>query len=257
MEAAATPHAAKPKARRRWLSFSLRTLLIFVTLAGCGFGWLGLKFQEARRQQAIVAAIEKLDGWVQYDYQLDSQGDYKPNATPPGPAWLHSLLGDDFFRTVYSVGAWGFLVSGRQDRPFRDTDLEFVEGLTTLKVLVLFGTQVSDAGLANLKGLTRLEELYLDYTHVSDAGLDYLKGLTQLKNLDLCGTQVTDAGLANLKGLTRLEKLGLSYTHVSDVGLDYLKGLTQLKHLSLNRTQVSDGGVAKLQQALPNCKISH
>ena len=34
----ANPNAAKPKARRRWYQYSLRTLLIFVTLAGCGFG---------------------------------------------------------------------------------------------------------------------------------------------------------------------------------------------------------------------------
>ena len=32
------PNAAQPKARRRWYQYSLRSLLIFVTLAGCGFG---------------------------------------------------------------------------------------------------------------------------------------------------------------------------------------------------------------------------
>jgi len=30
------PNAAQPKARRRWYQYSLRTLLIVVTLAGCG-----------------------------------------------------------------------------------------------------------------------------------------------------------------------------------------------------------------------------
>ena len=41
----------KPKAHRRWYQFSLRTLLIFVTLAGCGFGWLGKEVWEARRSK--------------------------------------------------------------------------------------------------------------------------------------------------------------------------------------------------------------
>jgi hypothetical protein len=38
METDATFNAAKPKSRRRWYQYSLRTLLIFVTLAGCGLG---------------------------------------------------------------------------------------------------------------------------------------------------------------------------------------------------------------------------
>ena len=33
-----TPNAAQPKSRRRWHQYGLRTLLIVVTLAGCGFG---------------------------------------------------------------------------------------------------------------------------------------------------------------------------------------------------------------------------
>jgi hypothetical protein len=275
----APSNAAQPKTRRRCFSFSLRTVLIFVTLAGCGMAWLGFKVQEGRRQAAAVAAIEKLGGWVRYDYEFESQGGLVPNATPPGPAWLHSLLGDDFFRTVYSVGSRGFPVSGRQDRPIIDADLEFVKGLTTLKVLYLWGTKVtdadlsnltgltrleelnlgntnvSDAGLANLKGLIRLEELNLGNTNISDAGLDYLQGLTQLKQLYLNTTQVSDAGVEHLKGLTRLEALNLGNTHVSDAGLANLKGLTQLKVLFLNGTQVTDAGVAKLQKALPNCNI--
>jgi hypothetical protein len=193
------PATADPvnKPRRRWFSFSLRTLLVFVTLAGCGFGWFGLKVQEARRQQAAVAATERLGCDVGYDYQFDSQGDFVPNQTLPGPVWLHSLLGDDFFRKVYSVR--GFYFFRRKDRPFIDADLELVKELTTLKVLYLWGTKVSDAGLANLQGLTRLEELDLRCPHVSDAGLDYLKGLTQLKELRLYDTQVSDGGVAKLQ----------------------------------------------------------
>jgi hypothetical protein len=175
MASAAAPNAAEPKSCRRWFSFSLRTLLIFVTLAGCGLGWLGFKIQEGRRQQAAVEAIEKLGCDVGYDYQFDSQGGSVFNPTLPGPAWLHSLLGDDFFRNVDSVCKWGYSSLGRQDSPFRDADLEFVKGLKTLKVLVLLGTQVTDAGLANLNGLTRLEELDLSDTQVTDAGVAKLQ----------------------------------------------------------------------------------
>jgi hypothetical protein len=38
METNATPDAAQPKSCRWWWPFGLRTLLIAVTLAGCGLG---------------------------------------------------------------------------------------------------------------------------------------------------------------------------------------------------------------------------
>src|ERR1700676_2985640 len=81
---------------RRWYQYSLRTLLIFVTLVGSGLGWLGMKMREARQQQAAVVAIESAGGRVQYDYQYDAKGVYDAYAAPPGAAWLHALLGDDF-----------------------------------------------------------------------------------------------------------------------------------------------------------------
>ena len=83
--------------------FGLRTLLIVVTVAGSAFGWLGVKLREARRQHDVAATIVNLGGDVQYDYEFDSLGNYIPNAMPPGPKWLHSLLGDDFFRSVQKV----------------------------------------------------------------------------------------------------------------------------------------------------------
>ena len=92
---------------------------------------------------------------------------------------------------------------------------------------------------------------------VTDADLLHLKGMTDLKQLVLLGTTVTDAGLAHLKGLKKLENLNLAATKVTDAGLVHLKGLTNLTTLSLADTAVTDAGVKQLQQALPNCKISH
>ena len=51
----------------------------------------------------------------------------------------------------------------------------------------------------HLEGLTNLKKLYLWDTQVTDAGLVHLVGLTNLKWLYLYGTQVTDAGLAELR----------------------------------------------------------
>jgi hypothetical protein len=57
--------------------------------------------------------------------------------------------------------------------------------------------------------------------------------------------------------LTQLRRLDLDLNRVTDAGLEHLKGLTQLAQLALMGTDVTDAGVKKLQQALPNCEISH
>src|SRR5262245_13888831 len=82
------------KPTRRWLRFSLRTLLLLVTVACGAFGWLGYKMRLVERQRAAVEAIQKLGGRV---YFAHDQG------PAPGPAWLRKLLGEDFFATVTYV----------------------------------------------------------------------------------------------------------------------------------------------------------
>jgi hypothetical protein len=211
--------------KRRWFQFSVRALLVFVTLCAIPCSWIAVKLQQARRQREGVAAIEKLGGTVLYDWQteLDAKGQY--NNQRPGPKWLRTVLGDDFFQSVYAVD--------------------------------LTDTRVRDKDLGKLKGWSKLEELQIDGTRVTDAGLEHLKDLGRLRTLSLGLTGVTDAGLENLKGLNLLRMLSLDATHVTDTGLEHLKRLSQLEKLFLGDTRITDAGVKKLQQALPNCKIEH
>ena len=61
----------------------------------------------------------------------------------------------------------------------------------------------------------------------------------------------------HLQGLGQLKDLYLADTNVTDAGQVYLEGLAQLQDLNLHSTKVTEQGVKLLQQALPNCKISH
>ena len=182
------PHPPKPK--RRWYQFSLRTLLVFVLLVSVGLNWLGVKMHQARKQREAVEAILEAGGEVAYGYQFKEDGASVPGATPPGPAWLRKLLGDDFFRDVIRVSLE--LDSG-------GAELEHLEGLSELRRVNLASTQVTDVGLEHIKGLTKLETLFLDDTKITDTGLEHLKGLTNLKSLGLSHTQVTDEGTKNLQ----------------------------------------------------------
>ncbi len=91
----------------------------------------------------------------------------------------------------------------------------------------------------------------------SDADLIYLRGLTGLEEFSVTHAPVTDAGLVRLKGLTNLERLALDATQITDAGLVHLKGLTNLTILRIRDTNTTDEGVKKLQEALPNCEITH
>ncbi|NQU24226.1 MAG: hypothetical protein HQ567_23335 [Candidatus Nealsonbacteria bacterium] len=205
--------------------FSVRSLLLFVAVVAVVCSWFAVKMQEARRQKEAVAAIEKGEGSVFYDYEFDANGNFLPGTPePPGPPWLRNLLGVDFLSDVAGIG---YLDA-------TDADLTRLKGITSLEYLQLWGTQVTDAGLMHLKGLTRLKRLTLGpTTQVTDAGLGHLKGMTTLRSLLLNETQVTDAGLVHLKGLTSLETLVLKRTQVTDAGLMHLEGLTRLQQFPL------------------------
>jgi hypothetical protein len=265
-----SPKADSPKRKRRWLQFSLRTLMIAVLVVGIGMAtWIVPIKKRAEKQKAAVDAIRQNGGSVFYDYEVDPSGNRITGVEPPGPAWLRRVLGDDFFATVIGanvttsadfkhVGELSKLRSlGAFGVPITDADLEVVRELSQLKSLNLCFTNVADAGLKNLKSLSQLEDLKLSNTPVTDPGLKELNGLSHLKSLNLNDTRITDAALESLDGLSGLEDLTLSHTEITDAGLVHLKGLTKLESLWLHESKVTDAGVKDLETALPNCLISH
>ena len=106
----------EPIKRRRWLRFSLRTLLVVMTVLCV---WLGFKVNAARRQKEAVEAILKAGGEIFFDYQLEPPTgqpdkfnfDFDQNVSPPGPAWLREQLGEEYFREVYAVRFFGPTIS--------------------------------------------------------------------------------------------------------------------------------------------------
>jgi Leucine Rich repeat len=147
--------------------------------------------------------------------QVDSRGQ------PPGPGWLRSLLGEDFFSEVDFVAIQHLSEPARERRD----ELNRIYGMS------LNGTNVVDVAMERLDGLTRLHHLYLTDSEVGDGQLVRLQGLTELQTLDLSGTKITDAGLS------------------------YVKAYTHLDTLWLGKRNITDAGIAELQKALPNCEI--
>src|SRR5689334_22834012 len=116
------------KPKRRWFRYSLRTLLVFVTLASAGFGWLGYKVRQSQQHREAIKTIEKLGGTFRYEGN-------PTNALRP--AWLSKWIGNDDSGTVIQV---------RFDSRIGDDVLAQLQSLTRLDRLDVHGTQVTDAG---------------------------------------------------------------------------------------------------------------
>ena len=146
-----------PKPRRRWFQFSLRTLLIVVTLvAGLLLAWR-VYVEPYRRQRETMKLIEELGG----KYTLE-----------PADKWLRWLYGDDF-RNIVLVDV------ADCDEP--EKYIEQVASLQKLETLVVGGRTFNDEHLSNLKRLATLSGLVLDSTSVTDDGVEALKQtLTEL-----------------------------------------------------------------------------
>ena len=257
-----------------WLRVTTRRMMLLTLILAV---LLGDRVHKARVQRQTLAALAKMNAYVLFDYQINDKGKYDSNLTePPGPQWLHDLIGPEFFRTVYTARISRNFLGGRD----RGLDGPFLEGLSDLRGLHISHNQIADEELSELEamprllrlglmfsvnvgdetikrvaGMTELEELYLNNTRVTDAGLGHLRG-KKLRVLFLGDLRVSDAGLAHLAEMTTLQRLMLNGTHVTDAGLTHLYGLSNLKDLALEGTKITPEGFAKLQKALPKTKIT-
>jgi Leucine-rich repeat (LRR) protein len=267
--------------KRRLLRFSLRAMFVVVT-ALCI--WLGIQVNAARRQREAVTAILKIGGEVLFDYQsvppppgedVDLAVDL--HAAPPGPEWLRSRIGDDYFRNVISVAIKGKIIT--------ESDLKQLSKLPKLKQVFInntkivpdgtpivqskatenegrdnpFGTppspstvnsvagstvgrRIRDDDLVAFESLNRLTALTINDAEIKGSGLKSVLNLSQLASLGLVNSRVEDAGLEQIGKMVNLKSLSLDGAKITDVGLKRLQELTNLESLALIDTDVTDMG---------------
>ena len=117
--------------RKRWLRYSLRTLLVVITILCIALGYWTYR---AKRQRAVVKWVEENGGEVHYDFELDEYGYTIKAAKPPSPKWMQAFLGNDYLATVVHVRLENSEVK----------DVEPLAQLEQLEELILDKTQVRD-----------------------------------------------------------------------------------------------------------------
>lgn len=223
--------------RRRWWRprFSLRTLLILVTLLSGVCAFLGYHWNRISTKRAIVAQIENVGGSVTYSYEFGSgrevtetiltlehwetnryldgnpatrtritpEGTFYEVETPPGSSFIRKWLGDDALAEVDSV---------------RFTNI-FFEPPEPIAPSVL------------LK-IPRLKSVTLAFDQVSDEWFVTLAKVPELRAVGLFGADkgtLTAEGLASLCKAKDLKRLIISGEWLCD---DTLRGLTELPQLT-------------------------
>ncbi len=148
-----------------------------------------------------------------------------------------------------------------------DAGLDHLKHMTKLQLLILNGTKVTHAGIADLKKALpklQIEKLTIVQEKANDeinkaGGILYTNAGKTLR-VDFRGKAVTDADLAGLKESLEvwknsLNELNFSRSKITDNGLKHLRGLTGLKRLKLSGAEVTAEGVQALEQAIPGLKV--
>jgi len=135
--------------------------------------------------------------------------------------------------------------------PISDRHIKYLEGLTQLKSLTLWGIadRLTDASLASIAKLKNLEELYFirTYSRFTPAGIAYLKELKNLKKVDFAQTWISTEGLKDgdqmirrLAALPNLESIKGLYCLTAE-GMKTLKAFRNLKCLLVGLEDSSQG----------------
>ena len=262
------------KSARRWLRYSLRSLMLLVVAIAVPMAW---KVNRARNQRVVVAELQKMGAQIIYDYEIVN-GIHDHNLPPPGSKWLIELFGKEYFVEVYSLWVGGRLVTDETLATIArlpeikgvtissapkatDGGLAHFAGMHNLEGLTLFSEQMTGSGLEHLTGLKRLKKLWAS-GWITDASLEHVSKLERLEFLNIDGVaQITDKGLAPIAKLTNLRDLRLGsdvqrdYMTIADEGLVNLYGLKNLGSLNLSTSEVTQAGIDNLKKVLPNCRI--
>jgi hypothetical protein len=227
--------------------FSLRSLLISVTLVAFVCSCFGTMLQKAEQQQHSAKCITELGGYIEYDYDynyrqehmFDDNGMYNP-PPPPGSDSLREILGDDLFNGLAS---------------FSIASVDFQRYSTSEKGRIV-RSYVTDENLSILRNLTELRSIELPFQPITDSGVARLKDLKRLEYVNLYGTKITDKSIQSLTELPNLKRLSVGQTQITPVALTRLIGRTHLNCLELSSDQIeSIGGWKEIHKLFSEIQI--
>lgn len=151
--------------KQRWMQFSIRAMLIAVTIL-CA--WLSWQVEQARRQREAINELHKLHVAVLYRDPAAGRGEERNSGGAT------SLLGIAYREPVEYVGLHHAHEMFHDPQQIKKA-LSLLADLRGLKNLNMEGMPITDKDVMYLKRLTDLRKLNLSYTEVTNTGLAELQ----------------------------------------------------------------------------------
>lgn len=126
---------------------------------------------------------------------------------------------------------------------------------STIRVLDLSRSPITDAHLRCVSRLDMLETLDLSNTRITGATLPLLRHSRRLKTLILDDSMFTDKACSHLVNVRQVKYLRLDNTSITDTSIPYLEQLHSLRLLSLNNTKISVTAYRRLSKSLPRTVV--
>lgn len=233
------PENSQRQPRRRWLSFSLRAMLVLITLVCVLLGWLGRDVYQYRQRKALIERIVSAGGHYSisgFEYDVANT-----NADPRGfkERLLAWWFGPEFhLRDIDAVS----LQEGDHS-----VLLEDLAELHTIQSLVLSGAEITKETAQTLLAMQSLSEVRIYSTNITPKELTRIKSLSALQGLQLYSEAANDKNIALLKHFPGLTWLKMGNGSLTDEGLRSLKDCPRLRYLHLGGfANVTDEGLKEL-----------
>jgi len=231
--------------KRRWLQFSLRTLLALFVAAALLFGYFASLWHGLQKKVALIQEVEARGGGVEVEAR--------------GPRWARRIgeyrrSGNPWSR---AIGIFDRVVGVRLKRAeVVDDLLPRLVGFPGLKSLNLSRSGITNEGMRHVARFTSLEELDVSYAAITDDCMPQVGKLMRLRKFDLGHTRVCGRGFHRLKALPDLEKLTLVFTPIRDDALEPLKAIRTLSLCNVWACRhLSRQGTEGFQAARPDCRL--
>lgn len=234
------------------LRFSVRSLLVLITLCGLALGAFTIFVHS--HIQAYHLEQQMLAEWNRLELVVTAE------TAARGPAWLQKWKDGKYAQRVVNLSI--------QSRSFSETELAKLRRLEYLQWLrIESDAEITDEALSKLANVAILDTLYLANTHVRCTGTGELSRLN-LRSLIVSGDRftnddaewihdlqelthvqlrapVTGGDVKSLASLPKLESLKIVSDQFTDDGLAHVSQLVNLRFLDLE-CPVSDAGMEHL-----------
>ncbi len=285
-----------------------RSFVMFVTVIAIAWPWIVVRIERAQIQRRIAMSLASVGVECFYDYESapviapepmhgpwpglseDNLGScpLKSSMRPPGPAWLRSVFGTDFFSDIVGADASGdrgltMLTllprlrvlrirdqlqpaweqncigstpdAGGMDGELSDAGLAPIRDLKHLQQLIIevsdeYSERLTDAALEPIRHLAELRLLRIRCPQIGDVGLEPLSALGELRQLWLECPQVNGSFLRDIRPLTKLVELAFFRVRLTDTYLEHIQSLHNLERLYLAQTGITDAGLMYLEDLI-------